>query len=178
MALGCHSWIYLSELSSCLPSIRQSYLLLLWDGGDQGASSYVHKGLVDLQITVTCKGEHFFETVKCTDFWKSLQLSFWILGLDTTRRQSKSLDWISAMSLCGNCYYHSLLLLFCAYLFIYHPGISEWFTIMCCLAVNPRDKEPLFLILNPTLSKFGLCVQQVSSPVSAPGSRDCSLASI
>lgn len=68
--------------------------------------------------TVTWKREHFFESMKCTNFWKSLQLSFWVLGLNITRRQSKSLDWISVMSLGGNCYCHSLLLLFCACLFI------------------------------------------------------------
>lgn len=51
MALGCHPWLYLSQLPSCLPSISQGCLLLLWDGGDQGASSHIQKGLMDLPVS-------------------------------------------------------------------------------------------------------------------------------
>lgn len=51
MALGCHPWLYLSQLPSCLPSISQGCLLLLWDGGDQEASSHIQKGLMDLPVS-------------------------------------------------------------------------------------------------------------------------------
>lgn len=51
MALGCHSWLYLSQLPRCLPSISQGCLLLLWDSGDQGASSHIQKGLRDLPVS-------------------------------------------------------------------------------------------------------------------------------
>lgn len=113
--------------------------------------------------TVTYKREQFFETVKCTDFWKPLQISCWIFGWIATRRQSKSLDWISIISLDRNCYCQGLVLIFCAYPFICHPRISEWFTIVCCLAVNPWDRGSLFLILPPVLSKCGVSVQRASA---------------
>ena len=129
-------------------------------------------------LTVTCERESFFETMKCADFWKSLPICCWIFGWITTGRRRKLLCWISIISLDRNCYCQGLLLTFCAYPFICHPGISEWFTIVCCLAVNPGDRESLFLILFPTLSKIGVSVRQVSSPVSTSANRHCVLTSV